>query len=99
MFLGIKIVFLEMALASTIFPERFQNWKLLYNRRPSREVISRKNFFGNDLSRGINMRGIEFDIYKIPRTQERLYIDAKIRKNNIFGLKTTLFLYPYYVLT
>ena len=33
----------------------------------------------------------EFDIYKIPRIQEKLYIDAKIRENNIFWSKTTLF--------
>ena len=26
----------------------------------------------------------EFDINKIPRIQEKLYIDAKIRENNIF---------------
>jgi hypothetical protein len=31
----------------------------------------------------------EFDIDKIPRIQEKLYIDAKI---TYFGLKTTLFL-------
>jgi hypothetical protein len=29
----------------------------------------------------------EFDIYKIPRIQEKLYIDAKIRENNIFWSK------------
>ena len=29
----------------------------------------------------------EFDIYKIPRIQEKLYIDAKIRGNNIFTHK------------
>ena len=31
----------------------------------------------------------EFDIYKIPRIQEKLYIDAKIRENNIFRVATS----------
>ena len=34
----------------------------------------------------------EFLTYKIPRIQEKLYIDAKIRENNIFWSKKTLFL-------
>ena len=32
----------------------------------------------------------EFDIYTISRIQEKLYIDTKIRENNIFCLKTAL---------
>ena len=36
----------------------------------------------------------EFDIYKTPRIQEKLYIDAKIRENNIFWSKNNDFSFP-----
>ncbi len=35
--------------------------------------------------------GPEFDIYKISWIQEKLYIDAKIRENNIFWSKNNAF--------
>ena len=38
----------------------------------------------------------EFDIHKIPRIQEKLYIDAKIRKNNIFWSKNNAFTFHFY---
>jgi hypothetical protein len=36
----------------------------------------------------------EFGIYQIPRIQEKLYIDAKIRENNIFWSKNNAFPFP-----
>jgi hypothetical protein len=38
-------------------------------------------------------RESKFDIYNIPRIQEKLYIDAKIRENNIFWSKNNAFSY------
>jgi hypothetical protein len=36
---------------------------------------------------GVKMCGeSEFDIYKIPWIQEKLYIDVKIRENHLFAL-------------
>jgi hypothetical protein len=38
---------------------------------------------------GVEMYGgSEFDIYKIPQNQEKLYIDAKIRKNQLLMIKS-----------
>jgi hypothetical protein len=59
-----------------------------------RKVAKMRFLDKNDHFWGKNVCGeFEFDIHKIFRIQEKLYIDAKILENNIFWSKKGLFLF------